>query len=254
MNSSIYIHHPSYPGKSIELPIIHDDEHCLAVEKPPKIPCRAGQFSIMKQLWMSLQKPSIISLGIQHPCSVYDLEDNLSGILILAKNRESAKVLKNAYGSYMFEFTFDLLCAGSGCDDGREMVCSLPIARHFSKERMLISARTGKKSRTNFNFFARVGKCEHWQARCTYLRKDQLCLHAHESGLAVLGDTLYGRTKIPSFSEIKRHFKANRRGSNGSLYAGIAAHLSTLKLHSGAVIRSELPKKMRVLMKFLTKP
>ncbi|MDR3273758.1 MAG: hypothetical protein LBS87_00265 [Puniceicoccales bacterium] len=251
MSDQIHIRHPSDPHKLIKLPIIYDDDRCVAVTKPAKISCKIGEFSILQQVCENLKKPYVQNLGFEHPDIIYSIEDGMSGIIILAKNRESAKVLKNAYGSYLFDFIFDLFCAQSTCDRESELVCSLPIAQHTSKEITLISAKTGKKSCTSFNFIENVGKCEHWQAKCSYLRRDQICLHAHESWLAILGDGVYGNAKIPLFTDLKRNFKANRKANNESSYSGIMAHLSTLKLHDGTVIRSELPKKMRVFMRLL---
>jgi 23S rRNA-/tRNA-specific pseudouridylate synthase len=193
-------------------------------------------------------------LDLEHPDVVYNLEDSASGILLIAKNKEATKILKNAYGSYLFEFTFDLLCEKSSRNKEAEIACSLPIAHHTSREVMLISAKMGKKSYTAFNFIESANRYERWQAKCTYLRRDQICLHAHESGLAVLGDGKYGGAQIPLFAELKRNFKANRKKNNEFPYSGSMVHLSILKLHDGTIIHSELPKKMHTFMKFLENP
>jgi 23S rRNA-/tRNA-specific pseudouridylate synthase len=151
----------------------------------------------------------------------------------------------------LFEFTFALLCAESDSDEGQEIECSLPIAKHATEDRMTISAKPGKKSRTIFNFVGNFGKYEHWEARYTYLRRDQICLHAWEVGLAVFGDGKYGKAKSPAFDELKRNFKRNRKGNNELPYFGIMAHLSVLKLPNGVTLRSELPQKMLVLMRLV---
>jgi hypothetical protein len=82
------------------------------------------------------------------------------------------------------------------------------------------------------------------------MRRDQILLHAHESGLSVLGDEIYGGTKIPMFFELKHNFKANRK-SDGRPYFGVMANLSALKMGDGTIIHGELPKKMQTFLKFL---
>ncbi|MDR0715320.1 MAG: hypothetical protein LBF25_00845, partial [Puniceicoccales bacterium] len=171
MNEQIYVRHPNSPNRSIKLPIIYNGDLCIALSKPANFPCKGERFSILEQIWAGLQRPSIGRLGLEHPDVVYNLEDGASGILLIAKNKEATKILKNAYGSYLFEFAFDLLCEKSPCNKETEIACSLPIARHTSKEMMLISAKMGKKSYTAFNFIESVDRYEHWQAKCTYLRR-----------------------------------------------------------------------------------
>ncbi|MDR2435756.1 MAG: hypothetical protein LBD33_00355 [Puniceicoccales bacterium] len=251
MSGQIYVRHPDHPNGSIELPIVHSDGRCIAAVKPVNLPCRVGKFSILNQVRANLQDSAVQALGIDYPGIVYDIECGLSGIFLLSKSKESMNILKNAYGSYLFELTFDLLCAESGSDKGQEIECSLPIAKHATEDRMIISAKTGKKSRTTFNFIEKFGKYEHWQAKCTYLRRDQICLHACEVGLAVLGDGKYGKAKIPAFDELKRNFKRNRKGNNELPYFGIMAHLSALKLPDGVRLRSELPQKILVFMRLV---
>jgi 23S rRNA-/tRNA-specific pseudouridylate synthase len=101
-----------------------------------------------------------------------------------------------------------------------------------------------------FKFIENVEKYEHWQATCTYMRPDQIRLHAHESGLSILGDEIYGTAKIPTFHELKCGFKINRK-INANPYFGIMAHLSTLKLYDGKIIHGEPPKKMQTFLNFL---
>jgi 23S rRNA-/tRNA-specific pseudouridylate synthase len=253
MSGQIFVHHQLYPQKSLKLPIIYDDEHCIAIVKPPGISCNVGPNSILGQMCENLRKSPVQNLGFTHPNIAYALDDGMSGVLLLSKNRESTDILRNLYGSNSFEFTFDLLCEKSSAHRNTSMNCSLPIAHHAEEDTMLISHKTGKKSHTAFRFIKNVGKYEHWQATCTYLRRDQIYLHAHESGLAILGDEVYGMAKIPPFTELKRNFKANRKAGN-TPYFGTMANLSTLKLHNGIIIHGELPKKMHTFFKFLANP
>jgi 23S rRNA-/tRNA-specific pseudouridylate synthase len=253
MNGKIYIRLSPNASRIEILPIIHSDEHCIAVPKPAKTSCKTGAYSILGQICENLHKPSMQRTGLENPGLVYQIDDGMSGILLIAKNSESTATLRNAYGSYLFTFIFELLCRKSPVDKTNEIVCTLPIAVHSSASIRVISSKSGKKSCTIFKFVEDVGEYERWQAKCTYVRRDQVCLHARESGLSILGDEVYCGEKIPPFAELKRDFKTNRKKDNDKPYHGIMAHLSTLKLHTDAVIRSELPRKMQVCIGMLGK-
>jgi 23S rRNA-/tRNA-specific pseudouridylate synthase len=250
MSGQIYVRHKFYPRKLLKLPIIHGDESCIALVKPTGISCGHGQDSILGQVRENLGKACLQNLGISYPDIAYTIDDAMSGILLLSKNRESANAMKNAYGSNLFEFTFDLFCEKFLPNRDSEMVCALPIARHKSDSSALISHKTGKKSNTTFRFIGNIGKYEHWQAICSYMRPDQICLHARESGLSILGDEVYGTAKIPAYSELKRNFKTSKN-SGDKPYFGIMANLSTVKLQSGKIICGKLPEKMHTFLKFL---
>ena len=84
-------------------------------------------------------------------------------------------------------------------------------------------------------------------------------MHAFEMGLPIIGENIYTQCSMPQMSEFKKFFKENRKGEAGNmLYDGLAAHLTKLSfqgndLISSFAIRSELPKKFQVMLKFLSK-
>ena len=271
----IYINGENFSSfKSVALPIIFSNGECLVVDKPANLPCRGGNISILGSLYQSLHKPYVQGLGITRPDIVFDLDGQVGGLVVIAKDKDSFRRLKNSYGSYMFELTFDLLTSKTDMNKTNIITCNLPIAKHASKNISLISARTGKQSKTEFIFIGALKnsktskvstvagelqssdnlsyRYEHWQAKCTYLREDQIELHACESGIKILGDLKYGKTEIPTFDDLHRNFKKNKNEEEkSSPYEGIAAHLSALKLPDGSIVKTELPKKMQVFMRFL---
>jgi 23S rRNA-/tRNA-specific pseudouridylate synthase len=152
MSDQIYVRHPDYPNSSIELPIVHSDEHCIATMKPINLRYRVGKFSILNEVRANLQDSTVQALPTDHPGVRYDIESGPSGLFLLSKSKGSMNILQNADGSSLFELTFDMLCAKFNFDKGQEIDCSLRIAKHVTENRMVTSARTGKKSHTTVNF------------------------------------------------------------------------------------------------------
>lgn len=184
---------------------------------------------------------------------IYDLPLNIAGGIIISKNKTYTSYLRNLYGSNYIELTFDIISTATTISNTSPIICTLPIAKHKSKDVSLISSTTGKKSYTEFQFIEKLGKYEHWQARCFYLREDQILLHAYESGISILGDTKYSHTPIPSFKDLNPKFKANRKENNEFPYYGPAIYLSNIKIFNQNDIQISLSKKMLVFIKFLSK-
>ncbi|MDE6432274.1 MAG: hypothetical protein K2L13_02660 [Opitutales bacterium] len=190
--------------------------------------------------------------GLQNVSLVYSLPHNIGGLLIIPKSKLDASILRNDYGSYRFQLTFDVISTTTMLPKDMPISCELPIAKHDTKDLYLISSTTGKKSSTTFTFLEKIGKCEHWQASCTYLRNDQISIHAYESGINILGDIKYAKCPIPSFKELKRNFKDNRKEDNEYPFHGPAIYLSALKFPDKSILQINLPKKMSVFMKLLS--
>ena len=198
---------------------------------------------------MIIDKPNNANVDMK---PVYSLPYDIGGLMVIPRSKTASAYLRNCYGSYQFKLTFDLLASPTPLPKDRPVVCELPIAKHKTKNLSLISSTTGKKSSTTFNFTEKLGRYERWQASCTYLREDQIPLHAHESGIEILGDEKYARLPIPAFRELKRGFKANRKDNNEFPYHGQAIYLSTLELPDGRIVQTKLPNKMSVFMRLLS--
>ncbi len=232
---------PSPPHHS-KIQVITDNPQYIIVEKPNNISSETILNKLPRTLLHSLEQKLKL---------IYMLPSNIGGLLVIAKNKTVATNLRNEYGSYHFQLIFDIISQPSTISKKNSIICQLPIAKHRAKEIFLISSTTGKKSYTKFTFLKKIGKFEHWQARCSYLRNDQIQLHAYESGIHILGDEKYAHCSIPSFKKLKHNFKNNRKENNEFPYHGPAIYLSALKLPDEQIIQINLSKKLSVFMKLL---
>lgn len=122
--------------------------------------------------------------------SIYTLEPEISGPILLAKTLESRNFLKNLYGSDGFLFTFYAWgFPHKACP--AEWTCDLSIAWDDQKKRSFPSLKKGKKTATQFQINQTLGSYHLFKCTTHYLRTQQLQIHSHFSYFDILGDTLW---------------------------------------------------------------
>lgn len=140
-------------------------------------------------------KPELERLGMEVALGVNFVEPECGGVLLVAVTRAAVDRWRNALGSGQLRFYYYLV---TWADPAREGVfeCDLPLARHRREARMLVSHQTGKQAFTSFRRLSCSGELELWEATTAFPRIHQIRLHAHERGLAVPGERLYGETAL----------------------------------------------------------
>ena len=108
---------------------------------------------------------------------------------------------------------------------------------------MVVSHKRGKRTSTHFQKIAHHDLYDLWQAETQYLRPHQIRIHAAESGLKMVGETLYSQTAPPQPLLPKKR----------PLYSGISLHLKEV-LWAEEVVTAPLPKKMLALINRPSRP
>ena len=183
---------------------------------------------------------------------IYNLEDEISGPLLIAKSPVAAEQLRNAYGSDQFTFTFHCWCkAHTPCPE--HWTCDLSIAWDSIKNRAYPS-KDGKKSATQFTIQKRWGSFLLVECRTNYLRRQQLQIHTHFSYVDILGDALW--CKEPHYlylEDFKRFVKNSQRKPIASGLHLHLAHVEFLRNDTPFQIHSHSPKYWERIEKFLEK-
>lgn len=250
---------PLLGDKPWRLKVVGSDGGWLALNKPQGITVDTGKWveqgtplledALEKQARAG--KPELIPYGIEKVKAVYTLDPEIGGVQLFAVKQDSLEALRNAYGSRLLIFCFNLLCeADTGPD---ERVCELPVAPHFTEKRAVISHKTGRKITTRFRLISRAGKWAYWEAETDFLRPHHLRIHASEVGLRVVGETLYNQVPSIKLSDLKRNYRPE--GEERPIHEGLALFLRTLKPRTSAVnlpvLEAEPPSSMAVLFKKL---
>lgn len=200
---------------AVRLPVLGSGSGWLLLAKPAGVlvdplPGRSGIPALTTALRAQWQagKPELLGLGIECVRGVYPLDEEITGPVLLALQEGCAAALRNAHGSGSFRFTFRLVVMGDGCGD--ERVCDAPVTYDSRRGMGIVSARRGKKARTDFRVVAREGEYTLLEARTDYYRYGQVRLHARELAIRVVGDEGMGGVPAPAASVV-----INRRRWNG---------------------------------------
>ncbi len=240
------------------LDILHDDGELLVLAKPQGVLVQADSwYPRLPVLIEALrhqaaqEKPEFVrrNIGPDGLWAVTDVDPELYGPVLLTRTRERAEELRNALGSGVFMFTYTFLA--KVVTPEAEQSCELPLARHSRLPRMLVSHATGKKCQTRFAVGESIGPFHYCTAATPFPRRHQILLHAAESGLPVLGDSLYARQKPLLLSSMKRDYSPKKDLEERPLYDGPACFLSRLVLPDGIAVDTPEPPRWNGLTRQL---
>jgi 23S rRNA-/tRNA-specific pseudouridylate synthase len=247
----------------LRIPVIDEVGDWIAVDKPAGIPIRQHPWNrdmadmdaaLNKQL--QAKKSELLEGGATLFGSVYNMEPEISGIALFAKNRDSLDRLRNLAGSEKLQYKFLLITKSGAAGAVDELIADAPLLVHNTKPKMIPSTAKGKKARTHFR---RI--CESplgwalWEASTLFPRLHQVRSHAAVEGIAVLGDSLYSGPDVPLLSELMP--RRRKTAISHPVFDGIALHLSEVLLpspedNSGAIqLSAALPKRFQLLLQRL---
>jgi 23S rRNA-/tRNA-specific pseudouridylate synthase len=220
----------------VRLPVLAGEPGLLALAKPAGIAWEAEDAAVLDALRAQLDaaKPELAPFALVRPASVWPLETETAGPGLLVSRDGPLDPWRNAFGSGLLRFTYILLAQDTSTAAAHgpaaaadTFTCDLPVALHTNPRvpRALISAATGKKSRTHFRRIFRAGPWAWWEAETDYPRFHQVRLHAAESGLLIAGETLYAHGPAPTLEQFLPKHRVNK-GTAAPLVDGVCLRLA----------------------------
>jgi tRNA pseudouridine32 synthase/23S rRNA pseudouridine746 synthase len=179
------------PNPPEVLPIIYEDEWLIAVNKPPGLLSVPGRYrdrqdSVVTRLHQKLPDGMAIA-------SVHRLDQETSGILLLARDRSSHRQLSQQFQQRQIYKVYEAVLSGLLTID--EGIIELPLSGDPQNRPYQQVDERGKFSLTHFRVIAR----EKDYTRVEFIpetgRTHQLRVHAADVrglGVTILGDRLYG--------------------------------------------------------------
>ena len=246
--------------ESMRLPVIFDDGQLIAVVKPVNILVQAESWYPRHPVLIEAiryqatsGKPEFTRLNIPESglWAISDLDPELAGPVLFARNRDFASEMRNDLGSGKFKFVYEFLSRKSS--EQAELMCDLPLSRHRHERRMLVSHTTGKKAATRLRHSGTLKNFNVWEAEMDLPRRHQALLHPLEMGLPVLGDGLYAHEKPLLLSRLKKNYQKKGDVDERPLYPGPACFLKQILLLDGTPVACPEPVKWRGLLRQLEK-
>ncbi len=179
-------------GADIPLDILYEDEHIMAINKPPYMPTHLSHGHRMDTLANAL-KAEFDRRGIPFVVrAVNRLDTDTSGIVIVAKNRYAADRFAKTNRDIEYEKIYTAFCLG---DVPKEGEIKSYIRRVEDSIITRASYESGKESEFAHTRYEKVGvvgdisvvKCEPVTGRTHQLR-----VHLSSIGHPIVGDDMYG--------------------------------------------------------------
>ncbi len=216
---------PAVPeAEDIEISIVHEDAYLLVVDKAPGMVVHPAPGHFTGTLVNALLHhcPDLSGIGgVARPGIVHRLDQDTSGLIVVAKSQKAMDGLVKAFASHdCVEKTYLAVCHGRPrLDSGR--IENL-IGRHpVDRKRMAVVEKNGKRAVTNYRTisdFSIFGRLESAQGRPADVqpgeksrgglpvtavecrietgRTHQIRVHMASLGCPVIGDKVYGRSVL----------------------------------------------------------
>lgn len=244
------------------LPILFEDQHLVAVNKPAglaAIPGRGEDDSVLEQIAAQLRLPCS---GTSDPRIrvVHRLDKETSGVMLFAKNIEAQRHLSHQFQNNTIEKEYLALVAGRPIQDSGEI--DAPLAVHPTNPKRMAVSKHGRPAKTMWQIELRMGDITLLRVFPKTGKTHQIRVHLAHIGLPLLIDPLYNpRDRMTSnglfLSQFKRDYRESRGQSERPLIARLTLHAEKLRfVHlNGREIEltAPLPKDFQAAVKMLGK-
>ncbi len=178
------------PAEGKALTTVYEDEQLLVVNKPAEFLSVPGKH-IEDSVWLRIRDRYPEATG---PLLVHRLDMSTSGLLLVAKNKETHKVLQRQFFRRTVKKRYVALVSGTVERD--EGIIDLPLRGDLEdRPRQRVCKDSGKPSRTHWRIIERRSDGTLLHLEPVTGRTHQLRVHcAHPDGLhaPIVGDDLYG--------------------------------------------------------------
>lgn len=244
-----------------EIPILFEDEHLLAVDKPSGLltsPDRDDRArpNLMKLLHAGIAegKPWALEHNRSYLSNAHRLDFETSGVILLAKSKPALVKLADLFGSNQPQRRYVALVNGAPTEDKFEV--AVRIAPHPAKPGLMhVDKRYGKKSQTRFEVLEKFRN--HTLLRCEPVtgHTHQIRIHLRWARLPIVGDATYHGAPL-KLSRLKKRYTVKAGEIEKPLMSRVALHAGELTLPhpvTGAMITisAPWPKDFAVAVKYL---
>ena len=237
--------------EDIPLDVVYEDDDIIVINKPQGMvvhPAPGNYSGTLVNALLFRCRDSLSGIGgVMRPGIVHRIDKDTSGLLVVAKNDFAHTALSEELKYHGIEREYHALVKGGfGEDTG---TIDLPIGRHpIDRKKMAVlkNSESAREAVTHYEVLARYGNISYLKLMLETGRTHQIRVHMSYTGHPLLGDEVYGQSKIP-FE--KRH---------APLLNGQALHAKRLSLthpRTGErmTFECELPENFKELLEILEK-
>lgn len=168
------------PPEPKDVPVLYEDDGWLVIDKPAGWAVNVTETSPGEAV--------VERFADRDARLVHRLDKGTSGVMVLAKGRESARELSLAFADRRVEKVYWAVVEGEGIEGRLEA----PIGRDRRRPRARAVQPEGKPARTDVRTLGHNGEMALVEARPYTGRTHQIRAHLANADAPIVGDTLYG--------------------------------------------------------------
>ena len=189
---------PEAKPENIPLDIVYEDNDLLVVNKPRGMvvhPAAGNPDGTLVNALLYHCGDSLSGInGVLRPGIVHRIDKDTSGLLIVAKNDRSHKLLAEQIKEHSFTRKYQAVVVGNIKDD--EGTVNAPIGRHpTDRKKMTVTLKNSREAVTHYKVLRRFGYYTHLELTLETGRTHQIRVHMAYIGHPVAGDPVYGGKK-----------------------------------------------------------
>ena len=186
---------PEALPENIPLDIVYEDDDLLVVNKPRGMvvhPAAGNPDGTLVNALLYHCGDSLSGInGILRPGIVHRIDKDTSGLLIVAKNDFSHRLLAEQIKEHSFTRKYQAVVCGNIKDDSGTI--NAPIGRHpTDRKKMTVTLKNSREAVTHYRVMARYRGYTHVELTLGTGRTHQIRVHMAHIGHPVAGDPVYG--------------------------------------------------------------
>ncbi len=183
---------PSVSLKSIDLPVIYEDDNVVVINKPLGVLSHAKGGIVSEQTVADFfSKRTTFGSETNRPGIVHRLDRATSGVMIGAKNAETAKLLQKQFSDRKAKKTYTAIV--QGVPEPQKARLELPIERNPRHPSQFRVGTNGKSATTVYEVEQSTNKISLVTLTPETGRTHQLRVHMAYIGHPIVGDNVYGK-------------------------------------------------------------
>ena len=184
---------PEKEQADVDLPILYEDDDVIVVNKPSGLLTHAkGGLSDEPTVAEIIRPKTSFATDTDRPGIVHRLDRDTSGLLIIAKNPESAAHLQRQFAERTAKKTYIAITDGKPKLNAAKI--DLPIGRNPSAPSTFRIDPNGKPAQTTYHVLAENDAQSLVELKPTTGRTHQLRVHLSHLNAPILGDRVYGKS------------------------------------------------------------
>ena len=184
---------PEKEQADVDLPILYEDDDVIVVNKPSGLLTHAkGGLSDEPTVAEIIRPKTSFATDTDRPGIVHRLDRDTSGLLIIAKNPESAAHLQRQFAERTAKKTYIAITDGKPKLNAAKI--DLPIGRNPSAPSTFRIDPNGKPAQTTYHVLVENDAQSLVELKPTTGRTHQLRVHLAHLNAPILGDRVYGKS------------------------------------------------------------